>query len=434
MEPKNMEFIKKYYSDSKIKGLILNQAKNYDYCIGSGQVLVERGWTFPVKEIEISKIEELMNDSLDLFFPIRCKDDKYLYVIWDVEYFNTENPAYIFDKGNQRKVFKLMESSLNNVEQILDSFGIKYLIDVTMSGIHVWSKISIESEAFEKLAKEGMVLPSLAQKYSQVVPSDRKRVKPVSAELGKAYNALGKVLEYFTHNIIKKNKKGIPVTISDAPSSSKLYPSAGISSDLTQYAHPIYMRCIRALCSIHQKSLMNGHSQLGPAIDIVKLKNMSYSDALDIMWDVDKAIGFYKKNFNKKKLEVPESSSGWLEAVDSYLKSDLRKQHKKWEKAKISAEIPDYNQPDIKNIFDSANPALLNPANLQKIANYFNKNGGLKATKKIFSVIANNYYKNNSLNWYDPVHFTGINWEKYDAETVADFWGRAYWSLNTADL
>ena len=68
MDEKNLNFIRKFYGDSKVRELIIEQSKNYDYCIGAGQVLLERGWTLPVREVEISKIEELMNEGLDIFF------------------------------------------------------------------------------------------------------------------------------------------------------------------------------------------------------------------------------------------------------------------------------------------------------------------------------------------------------------------------------
>lgn len=305
--------------------------------------------------------------------------------------------------------------------------------------MHVWSKISTESEAFRKLSSEGFILPSLEKKYSLVFAGDKKRTSPVYPELGKSYNAAGKVLEFFTHKLIKKNKKlnkyKIPVTISDTPQHNKKYPFSGISSDLTQYAHPIYMRCIRALCSVHQKSLINRHFKLGPAIDVVKTKGMTYSNAVNIMWDADKAIKHFGKNFANKKLEIPESSDGWLNAVNTYIKSDLRKKHKQWEKTAVPSEIPVFDNPDIKKLFDNsqANPSLLMPRNLQLFADYFSKHGGVAATKKMFSVIAE-YYNNKNLKWYDPARFTGIDWNKYDAETAADFWGRAYWSLNVSKL
>lgn len=439
MDKKNSDFIRKFYGDPVVRNLILEQSKNYDYCIGAGQVLLERGWTLPVKEVEISKIEELMNDGLDIFFPIRCRDDKYLYIIWDIEYFNKKNPQFIFDRKNQKQIFKWMAPALEIVEEILNSFGIKYVIDVTMSGIHVWSRISASSEAFRKLSSEGFILASLEKKYSLVSAADKKRLRPVYYELGKSYNAAGKVLEFFTHLLIKKNKKinkyKIPVTISDTPPLDKTFTFSGISSDLTQYAHPIYMRCIRAICSVHQKSLINGYFKLGPAIDIVKTRGMTYPDVMDIMWDADKSIKHFRKNFSKKKLEIPESSDGWLKAVNTYIKSDLRKKHKQWEKTAVPSAIPVFDSPDIKKLFDNAsvNPALLIPNNLQVIAEYSAKHGGVTAVKKMFSVIAE-YYNNSNLKWYDPARFTGIDWNKYDAETAADFWGRVYWSLNVSNL
>ncbi|MDO8734851.1 MAG: hypothetical protein Q7K21_06800 [Elusimicrobiota bacterium] len=439
MDEKNLNFIRKFYGDSKIHELIIEQSKNYDYCIGAGQVLLERGWTLPVKEVEISKIEELMDDGLDLFFPIRCRDDKFFYIIWDIEYFNKKNPQFIFNRKNQRQIFEWISPALEIVEEILNSYGIKYVIDVTMSGVHVWSKISTSSEAFRKLSSEGFILASLEKKYSTIISGDRKRISPISSDLGRAYNCAGKMLEFFTHSLIRKNRKSnrykIPVTISDAPQHGVQHPFSGISSDLTQYAHPIYMRCIRAICSVHQKTLINGHFKLGPAIDIVKTKGMTYPDATDIMWDVDKSIKHFRKNFSKKKLEITESSEGWLKAVNTYIKSDLRKKHKQWEKTVVPSEIPIFDSPDIKKLFDnaSANPALLIPNNLQSIAEYFTKHGGVTAVKKMFSVIAE-YYNNSNLRWYDHARFTGIDWNKYDAQTAADFWGRVYWSLNVSGL
>lgn len=439
MNEKNFNFIRKFYSDPVIHKLLLEQSKNYDYCIGTGQILIERGWTLPVKEVEISKIEELMDDGLDLFFPIRCRDDKFFYIIWDIEYFNKKNPQFIFNRKNQRQIFEWMSPALEIVEEILNSFGIKYVIDVTMSGIHVWSKISTASEAFRKLSSEGFILASLEKKYSTVISGDRKRISPISSDLGRAYNCAGKMLEFFTHSLIRKNRKSnrykIPVTISDTPQHDKIFSFSGISSDLTQYAHPIYMRCIRAICSTHQKSLINNHPSLGPAIDIVKTEGLGYPGALKIMWDVDKAIKHFGTNFADKKPEIPESSFGWLKAVNVYQKSDLRKKHKQWEKTPVLPEIPVFDNPHVKKLFDdlSANPSLLVPGNLQLVADYFGKNGGVSTTKKMFSVIAE-YYKNKDLKWYDPARFTGIDWNKYDAETAADFWGRIYWSLNVSGL
>ncbi|MFH1540384.1 MAG: hypothetical protein ABID79_00795 [Elusimicrobiota bacterium] len=443
MDEKNFNFIKKFYNDSKIRDLLINQSKNYNYCIGNGQILIERGWTLPVKEVEICKIEELIDDGLDIFFPIRCCNDEYLYIIWDIDYFNKENPQFIFNRENQKQIFEWMLPTFKIIEKILKTFDIKYVVDITMSGIHMWSKISTKSEAFHKLSDEGFILPSLEKKYSQIMSDDRKRFYPVSCELGRAYNAVGKVLEFFTHSLIKKNRKlnkyKIPVTVSDTPQYGKTYPFSGISSDLTQYAHPIYMRCIRAICSVHQKSLIGGHFEMGPSVDIIKTKKISYLDAIEIMWDVDKSIEYFRKNFGtvrlSKKIEIPDSSNGWLQATNAYLKSTLRKKHKQWEKTPVSSTIPVFDNHDVKKLFDNsvANPALLVPNNLQFIADYFTKNGGISATKKIFSVIGD-YYNNKNLGWYDNFRFTGLNWDKYDAQTAADFWGRVYWSLNASKL
>lgn len=438
METKNIEFIKKYYSDPKIRELLFAQAKNYNYCIGAGKSLIEKGWTFPVKEVPIEQLPELLDECLDLFFPIRPKEDKDLYIIWDIEYFNKENPKFIFDRENQKKIFEWMSPALKIVEDILRTYQIKYLIDITMSGIHVWSKISTKSPTFANLAEEGYLSESLIQKYSQSIPSDRKRITPTPLNLGRAYNTAGKILEFFSHILIKQNKKEnpfrIPVTISDTPQFGEYFPYSGVSSDLSQYAHPIYMRCIRAFCSTHQKSLINGFESLGPAVDIVKIPGLSYQETIEIMWDRTLSTEFYKNNFSDRTIEVEESSEGWQNAFNDYLRSELRQCHKEWEKSSAVNEIPAEQKSLISPYFTptTANPALLTPQNLQTLAE-ITGNNGVEVTKKVFNIVAE-YYSNNAFGWYDPNRFTGINWSKYDAVTAADFWGRIYWSLRKMGL
>ncbi|MDI6756555.1 MAG: hypothetical protein QME32_00865 [Endomicrobiia bacterium] len=438
MESKNAEFISKYYGDALVRGLISKQAQRYGHAIGWGKVLSERGWTLPVKEVPPERIGELLDDKLDIFFPIRVKDDSELVIIWDIEYFNNTEPGWLFDRKNQKTVFSWMAPAFLMVEDILKSYGIKYAIDVTMSGIHVWSKVRAGSAGFNALADEGTLLASLEEKYAEVVPSDLKRLKPVAPELGRAYNAAGKILEFFTHELIRRNRKenptAIPVTISDTPQFGERYPYSGISSDLTQYGHPIFMRCIRAFCSAHQKSIFRGFEELGPAVDVIKTGGITYSDAARIMWDADEAIKFYRDNFAASSIDIPDSSDGWLAAAKAYSKSELKDKHMEWE----TAEPYDYVSEDKRglyyNFFDrrQANPALLTPVNLQTLGEEFGNDGATEA-KKIFRDIAN-CYADDTLGWYDPVKFTGIDWKKYDPQMAADFWGRVYWSLHKMGL
>ena len=439
MPSKNSEFIKRYYSNPKIRQLIFKEAERYSYAIGWGKTLIERGWTLPVREVPIEKLPELLNDKLDIFFPIRVKDDSELYIIWDIEYFNNENPGWLFSRENQKTIFNWMEPAFLIVEDILNSYGIKYLIDITMSGIHVWSKIKTNSPAFKMLTEEGTILPSIEEKYSTIAPTDLKRQRPVPRELGLAYNGAGKVLEFLTHELIRRNRREnsipIPVTISDSPQMGEYYPYSGISSDLTQYAHPINMRCIRAFCSSHQKSLVRGFEELGPAIDILKTKNITYRQASQIMWDLEEVIRFYEDEFpGNSNINLPDSSDGWMAATNAYSKSELRKIHLEWENTMPGDYICEEKRGIFYIFFDRsrANPSLLTPVNLQTLAEEFGTDGPAE-TKKIFSTIAD-YYSDDTLGWYDPQRFTGIDWKKYDAPTAADFWGRIYWSLNKMGL
>lgn len=438
MQTKNAEFIAKYYGDAKIRELIFSQAAKYGHTIGWGKALAERGWTLPAREVPSGQTAELLDDKLDIFFPIRVKDDSELIIIWDIEYFNNTDPGWLFDRKNQKTVFSWMEPAFLILENILDSYGIKYAVDVTMSGIHVWSRVRADSAGFRALAAEGTVLPSLEAKQKEIVPTDHKRRTPVSPELGAAYNAAGKVLEFFTHELMRRNLREnpvkIPVTISDTPQFGEHFPYSGISSDLTQYAHPIFMRCIRAFCSVHQKSVYRGFEDLGPAVDIIKTGGITYRHAADIMWNLDEVLKFYHDNFAEKTIELPDSSDGWKTAAEAYSKSELKDRHLEWENAAAHDYVPEHKRGLYYNFFDrrSANPALLTPVNLQTLAEEFGDDG-IGEAKKIFEDIAA-CYADNTLGWYDTQKMTGIDWTKYDPETAADFWGRIYWSLDKLGL
>lgn len=442
------EFLQTYYNSPHVRHMIRSQFDDVDYCIGSGQDLISQGWnpSFPVHVIpwrdnphtpffshRIRTPDHLMDLGLELFRPIRDKSDRILVITWDLEYFNRPDPLWLYRENgdNQRKIFQWMGPVYDTLTRMLNELGIQYCVDVTASGIHVWSAVSTDSEAFALMASEGMLEESLEDKYLDVRSDDLKRYKPVWPELGMAYHTAGKLLEYLTHALIRHaNHSPLPITISDSPQGGTSFPDSGLSSDLTQYAHPIFMRVMRLIGSTHQK-VNKLYPHATPAVDIVKLPGMSWDDCLDIMWNAEASAAFYE-GFEAR---IPVSNAGWLRVLKAYRKSPLRKWHREFETGGVESyryrmlDHPPCVQTNIHR--HVSKDALLTPGNLQLIAEYMDGSGENLA--RIAEGIGH-CYSDPSYGWFDPVLHTGIDWNKYDPYQAANFWMRCYMGLFRAGL
>ncbi len=416
------QFYNEYYGSPVIRTLVKNQFKDAAFAVGSGPVLKDKKWDFPVNISPVSKLDSFMDQGLDIYRPAISTGDAF-YIFWDLEYYNKKQRSYIY--RHQRKVFEWMEPFIKQISARLDEYGINYILDTTASGYHYWMKISKKSAVFKMLAEEGFVCESMRKKYAQVFPGDVKRTKPVPENDGRAYDCAGKLLEYISQRIRKgmtPGKTKLDITISDAP----VHGSGrhdGFSSDITQYAHPLYMRVFRVIASLHQKNILH-YGGRTPATDIVRRKNMSVAEVLDCMWNAGKAVDLFRDFYPK----LHYSNEGFAKLFREYKKSETRKFHREFENA-APAKLKIENEPEkIKKHFTAkkANPALLEPSILQEMINHYSAQSTEKL-KGVLEIIAR-YYNNPSYRWYNSARFTGIDWKKYDAAQAAHFWGRVYFT------
>ncbi|MCD6311597.1 MAG: hypothetical protein J7M11_03965 [Elusimicrobia bacterium] len=416
------KFYREYYGSPVIRNLVKEQFKDAAFAVGSGPLFKEKKWHFPVQISPVSGLDNLMDKGLDIYRPALSTGDAF-YIFWDLEYYNKKQRSYIY--RHQRKVFEWMEPFIKQINARLDGYGINYIIDTTASGYHYWMKISKKSAVFKMLAEEGFIGASLKEKYAQVFSGDVKRTKPVSENEGRAYDCAGKLLEYISQRIRKEMAPGeakMDITISDAPVDGSGRHD-GFSSDITQYAHPLYMRVFRVIASLHQKNILY-YGGKTPATDIVRRKDMSVDEVLDCMWDAGKAVGLFS-DFHPR---LHYSNEGFEKLFNEYKKSETRKLHKEFEKA-VPAKLDIGNEPEkIKKHFtvQKANPALLEPSILQKMINHYSARSTEKL-KGLLEIIAG-FYDNPSYRWYDNTRYTGIDWRKYDAAQAAHFWGRVYFT------
>ncbi|MCD6413658.1 MAG: hypothetical protein J7L54_05895 [Elusimicrobia bacterium] len=418
------KFYETYYGNEKIRDIIRNQFRDASYVVGSGPALIRKNWSFPVKIAEVSRLDEFLDEGLDIYRPALSLSDDF-YIFWDLEYFNRKDRKAVY--RNQRAIFDKMSPIIEEICSFFDFFGIRYIIDTTASGVHFWMKISKKSAVFGKLAAEGFLTKSITRKYALSDQSDIKRRRAVPAAVARAYDGAGKVLEFATQTIRTRNrgKFELPFTISDAPESED--NPEGFSSDITQYGHPVYMRVFRVIASLHQKSVMFYGFQ-SPAADIVKKRGMSFGEVLDYMWDARKAASFYD-GFDAT---VPSSDEGWDKLVSEYKKTAVRRIHRELEETPARFVEPNELKPEVAKFFspENCNPALLDPKILKKIVYEYEDDVG--ALKGVFELIAR-MYEDDSYGWYDPKRMTGIDWKKYDSFQAAHFWSRVYYTQFVLD-
>ena len=414
------EFYSEYYGSPAVRAVITKQFDDAAFAVGSGPFLKKQKWHFPVKICPVSALDEFMAEGLDIYRPAVSTGDAF-YIFWDLEYYNRKQRSYVY--RHQKEVFEWMEPFIQEINERLSAYGIKYILDTTASGYHYWMKISKKSAVFQELAREGFISESLKDKYAHAVARDVKRSKAVPEEDGRAYDCAGKLLEYLTQRIraeMPAVKDGIDMTISDSPPGGSSRTD-GFSSDITQYAHPLFMRVFRVLASLHQKNILYYGGVL-PAVDIVRRKGMRISEVLDSMWDAGKAAGLLR-NFSP---ELDYSDEGFSRLFADYKNSETRKLHREFESAQAEEFRIDDEPEQIASHFapENANPSLLEPSVLQKIIEHYAALGPAKL-KGALKIIAG-YYNDPSYDWYDKERFTGIDWIKYDAAQAAHFWGRVY--------
>jgi len=350
--------------------------------------------------------------------------------VLDIEYFNLDKPALIYT--NPEEIFHLMEPVYQKILQVFKRFKINPLPIMTGQGYHFSFKVSRYSPADKSLEKIGYVSATLKEKYKTV---KGRRKRPVSIRHGKAFEGMGKILEFLTHIIIKELAEEnfqLPCVITDvAIGKSKRGMREAISFDLSMYGDPIYMRDIRTPFSTHQKHKIQWWkvgkyiSETIPPRIAVPRKKITLDDALKIRKDLNKAIELAKKTSCK----IPDVSKTFKTVVSAYKKSALYKIHKSFDETEIDepsrwaktyyainlAELP----PCINHCLLFPNDHLLKPTNLQNLTRTLMSKGW---HPKHIAGLVTSRYQNPQYNWHE-------NWNKYDPSSRANFYVRIFSDL-----
>ncbi len=431
MSKKEFEKIRRYYRNEAVRRRIKEfnggDEPTYEYLVGFGEFLARKGYRRPLKLIEGNdSIEGLMEMGLDLFRSVW--DRKATLAVWDVEYFNLDSWKGLYQ--DQLTHFELMEPTYQAIRKTMDGYGVPCLNDSTASGYHYISLIPFSSPVHRRLEEVGPVEETLLEKYGRVPGGDYKRKRPVTERDARGYSGIGRLIEFLSHEVIRKARREskLHITISDAVHDRTDRGREGMNLDITQYADPLYMRDIRITFSTHQKHKVHvgkvgiKTARQFPVYATVPRNGLSFRELFEIRKDLEKATEYAAQCTGV----IPDASAGWEKVIEKYLASPLSRFHREFDS--VRHEPPKrwpktYWKLDLKtlpacagNSLRNATWGLTSPTSLQTFCRVLFSQGW---HPKHIAGLIRSYYEKVELNW-------PINWEKYHAETRANFWARIY--------
>ncbi len=430
-----MDFVR-YYKDPVIRERLAEycggNAGNPDsftaqYLVGYGLELLRE------KHIEFMSapkkyFDSLLGKSLDIYRSVW--DVESTLGVLDIEYFNIDNPGKVYK--NPEEIFSLMEPAYIKIREVFARFGVEPLTIMTGQGYHFSFKISRFSAADKKLEEIGFVSDNLKKRYRIV--TDRRK-QPVSIRHGKAFDGMGKALEYAVHMIIKEladENYAIPCVITDvAVGKSSRGQREALSFDLSMYGDPIFMRDIRCPFSTHQKNKMQWYKvgkdiaqNIAPRLALPR-NDTSLKKILETRTSPEKTIEYAKT----VSCKIPDFSKEFLNLLTSYEASKLRGIHRDFDETRIHTEK---EWPETYDMLDPStlpectrlalllpNDNILRPTNIQNLVRVLMFKGW--HPKHIAGLVTSKYDRK-KYNWTE-------NWEKYDPASRANFYVRIFSDL-----
>jgi len=369
---------------------------------------------------------ELLDGDLNLFRSVW--DKQKMTFLLDVEYVSHKFPgeAYL----NQEATFWKLEPMYRCIWDTLGEFGIKPLTLVTGQGYHfVFDVNSYDrshylrdrkvSPVARKLAEIGYLEETLGGKYESL-PGNTKRRRIVEPELGKAFDAVGKLLEFIIHKVVTRLPKynvSLPVGIGDLTPGNASQEI--INLDLSSYADPLFTRVMRTAFSIHDK-----HKDKG--IDIptqITIPRYTPCNGNELWLD---EVFRNRRHFHNSAnyaaaitMNIPDCTEGVFRLIDDYSKSDLHKFHQEFDHTKQD-HPNDWNRtydhfdlgqlpPCVAQAVASPNPAMLQPDQIQALVRVLTGKRWWHPSH-VAGLIRSKYERN---------HGWEFNWGKYDANRHA---------------
>lgn len=350
-------------------------------------------------------------------------DRRWLLADLDIEYANFDFPAEPF--LDYERTFALQQPVMHAVRRVLGNAGIQPLHSISGRGHHFTWKIDRSSPAFQRLADIGRISPTLEHMYTVRQPPD---AEPVGLTLGKAFSALGLVMEYVTYRVLAESQPTcpIPVFLEAVDMGPQERGREIISLDISEYADPVHTRGVRMPFSIYLKpwqhpDMLNPEIRHRvPVMVMVPSNNLDTGAIVPIMRDLGKAAEWAPHT----SCIIPDCSHGMDALISLYLRSDIRDFHdwfysveheppERWP-ATYDRTVTKAMPPRIRYILENPNDLLLNPGPAREVVAYLLEEGW--HPRHIAGLIRSKYERN--YGWLNQ-------WFFYDAGMRADFHARA---------
>lgn len=344
----------------------------------------------------------------------------------DIEYFSKNFPGEPY--LNPERTFELMEPVYQAIKGSLESYGISPLIVTTGQGYNFDMRIGKQNALSSEMVSLGRVEPTLQHIYEHPSP---KRGRSVPEEDARAYDTMGKLMEFLCHRVFQSLKDNpslaIPVVIGDIVCGNEMREA--VSLDLSLYAHPIHKRSIRCPFSVYSKHIMKRNivgdivaERVGDIFCVPRLTGdaeFSLDGILSMRRSAEEAI----RQAEGVGASIPDQSAGFANLLEDYKQSALHEFHEEYDAVaidRISAWSrehqsfdPDSVPPCISQVFRNPNPLLLQPTNLQTVVRVLTALG--LSPKHIAVIICSKYMQDFS--WE-------VDFLRYDPNRLANVWVR----------
>jgi len=402
-----------------------------EYLVGYGEALLGTPAPEPYVSVPTDKLGMLLDRGLDIFRSIW--DNHHLLGVLDVEYFNLDHPGQVY--FDQVDTFQRLEPIYRAILEVFVSFGIKPLTLMTGQGYHFSFQVQAGTEAVLLLEDIGKLGPSLEKKYRE---TGSKRRRPVSLRYGRAFDGMGRVMEFITHLAMRRAAEftNLPLVITDVAIGKGPREREAVSFDLSCFGDPVFMRDIRCAFSTHQKHKVQrwkvgDEIADGTPVQIaIPRKHLNLEDTISLRRHFRRAAE-YAAGIN---CFIPNYSSDLKRVIGAYLSSPLADFHRwfdgqpplppeKWEEnygQMNYAELP----PCLRIPLEQPNDALLKPTNLQSLTRALLARGW--HPQHIAGLV--------NFRWVRGPGWPSNQWKHFDAQSRSSFYVRTFAGLIATGL
>jgi hypothetical protein len=257
-------------------------------------------------------------------------DREDLIVDIDLEHVNFDRPAEpVRSPGRARE---LLAPTLSELRRRLDRAGVQRLEILTGRGRHLLWRVARGSRSFAALARLGRLDPDLADLYDEPQPPTGERV---GEELGRAWDGLGRILEWLGQRVVASAARATPIPIKLTAVEVGGEPGRReiVSLDLSAFGDPIHRRSVRIPFTAYLKS-WPPEPEPDPRSAAIRVAVPAVGDAA-LAASAAGDLRIAATLASETSCAIPDGSSGTLRLIDAYRRSALARFHRRFD-----ADVP----------------------------------------------------------------------------------------------